>query len=68
MNAPRPVSSDTRLGPPLLTAEEVAAHLSCSVELVYKLRRTGRLRAVRLGAVFRWRPEVVRAFLEAQEG
>ena len=56
------------LGSPLLTAEQVAAHLSCSVELIYKLRRTGRLKAVRLGAVFRWRPEVVRAYVEGQEG
>jgi excisionase family DNA binding protein len=57
-----------QLGPPLLTAEQVAAHLTCSVELVYKLRRTRKLPAVRLGAVYRWRPEVVRAFLDSQEG
>ena len=57
-----------RLGPPLMRADEVAAHLRCSVEMVYKLRRMGRLRAVRLGALYRWKPEVVRAFLEAAEG
>jgi excisionase family DNA binding protein len=56
------------LGSPLLTAEQVAAHLSCSVELVYKLRRQKVLPAVRLGAVYRWRPEVVRAYVEGQEG
>jgi hypothetical protein len=38
------------------------------VELVYKMRRLGLLPAVRLGAVYRWRPEIVRAFLEKQEG
>jgi excisionase family DNA binding protein len=51
-----------------MTADEVAAHLRCSVEMVYKLRRTGRLKAVRLGALYRWKPEVVRAFVEAEEG
>jgi excisionase family DNA binding protein len=55
------------LGPPLLTAEEVAAHLNCSVEMVYKLRRQGRLRAVRLGATYRWRLEVIRTFLGDME-
>jgi excisionase family DNA binding protein len=55
------------LGPPLLTAEEVAGHLRVSVELVYKLRRERKLPAVRLGAVYRWRPDVVRAFLDKQE-
>jgi excisionase family DNA binding protein len=55
------------LGSPLLTAEQVAAFLGCSAELVYKLRRQGRLRAVKLGALYRWRPEVVRAFVSAEE-
>ncbi len=58
------MSAATQLGPPLLTAEEVAAYLRCSVEMVYKLRREGRLRAVRLGAVYRWRLETVRGFIE----
>jgi excisionase family DNA binding protein len=57
-----------QLGEPLLTAEEVAAHLKCSVEFVYKLRRLKRLRAVKLGATYRWRPESVRAFLSESEG
>jgi excisionase family DNA binding protein len=55
------------LGPPLLTAEEVAAHLRCSAELVHKLRRQRKLPAVKLGAIWRWRPEVVRAFVSAEE-
>jgi excisionase family DNA binding protein len=57
----------TALGPPLLTAEQVAAFLGCSVELVYKLRRQGKLKAVKLGALYRWRPEVVRTFVGAAE-
>lgn len=55
------------LGPPLLSAEQVAEHLVVSVELVYKLRRQGRLPAVRVAALWRWRPEVVRAFVAEQE-
>lgn len=57
-----------QLGEPLLTAEEVAAHLKCSVDLFYKLRREQRLRAVKLGALYRWRPEAVREFLKTSEG
>lgn len=57
----------TPLGPPLLTAEQVAAHLACSPEFVYKLRRVGKLPAVKLGALYRWRPEVVRRYLDAAE-
>ena len=64
MSAPAAVG----LGDPLLTAEQVAEHLQCSPELVYKLRRVGRLPAVKLGALYRWRPEIVRAFIDAQEG
>lgn len=56
------------LGHPLLTSMEVAQHLSCSVEMVYKLRRLGRLPAVKLGAEYRWRPEVVRDFIGRTEG
>jgi excisionase family DNA binding protein len=56
------------LGEPLLTAEEVAAHLKCSVELVYKLRRLNRLRAVKVASNYRWRPETVRSFVREAEG
>lgn len=58
----------TALGEPLLTVGEVAAHLSCSQEMIYKLRRLKRLPAVRLGASYRWRPDVVRKFIGAVEG
>lgn len=56
------------LGPPLLTSIEVAQHLNCSTEMVYKLRRLGRLPAIKLGAEYRWRPEVVRDFIGKTEG
>ena len=56
----------TGLGAPLLTADEVATYLRCSVEMVYKLRRTGRLRAVKVGALYRFRPEAVRALVGAE--
>jgi excisionase family DNA binding protein len=55
------------LGPPLLTAEQVAAFFGCSVELVYKLRRQRKLPAVKLGALYRWRLDVVQAFVNAEE-
>ena len=60
-DGPRP------LGEPLLTAQDVADHLRCSVELVYKHRRAGKLRAVKLGAVYRFRPAAVQQYLEQLE-
>jgi excisionase family DNA binding protein len=47
---------------PLWTAEDVAAFLRVSLSMVYKLRRTGALPAVRVGALFRFQPDAVRAF------
>jgi excisionase family DNA binding protein len=47
---------------PLMTAEEVAAFLKVSLSMVYKLRREGALPGVQIGALWRWAPEVVRAF------
>jgi excisionase family DNA binding protein len=47
---------------PLLKAEDVAALLQISVSMVYKLRREGRLPAVPVGSLWRFRPETVRSF------
>jgi excisionase family DNA binding protein len=46
----------------LLKAEDVAKILQISVSMVYKLRREGRLPAVPVGSLWRFRPEVVRSF------
>jgi excisionase family DNA binding protein len=46
----------------LWTAEDVARFLRVSLSMIYKLRRTGALPAVRVGALFRFEPDVVRAF------
>jgi excisionase family DNA binding protein len=59
--------SGDALGTPLLTAEQVAAFLRCSPEMVYKLRRLGRLKAVRVGAMYRFRPETVQAYVASEE-
>jgi excisionase family DNA binding protein len=47
----------------LLTAKEVAVLFKASESLVYKLQRQGRLPAVRIGWLLRFRPETVRAFM-----
>jgi excisionase family DNA binding protein len=49
---------------PLLTAPQVAELLSVSESLVYALRRTGKLRAVRVGTLLRFRPADVRAYID----
>ncbi len=51
---------------PMMTAEEVAAFLKISVSMVYKLRRTGALRAKPVGALYRFHPDVVRAFASGE--
>jgi excisionase family DNA binding protein len=51
---------------PLLTPTEVAAYLKCSKDLVYKLRRKNQLRAVRVGSLFRFHPEDVRAYARGE--
>ncbi len=50
----------------LLTAEEVAGLLKVSLSMVYKLRRSGELPSVRVGALYRFNPDVVRAFMKGE--
>lgn len=47
---------------PLWTAEDVAAYLKVSLSMVYKLRRSGALPHVAIGALYRFQPDAVRAF------
>lgn len=51
---------------PLMTAEDVAAFLKVSLSMVYKLRREGALRGVQIGSLWRWNPEVVRAYARGE--
>lgn len=64
MDAPH---ATTHPSEPLWTAEDVAAFLRVSLSMVYKLRRTGALPAIRVGALFRFQPDAVRAFAGAEE-
>ena len=47
---------------PLMTPEEVAAFLRVSRSMVYKLRRTGALRCVQVGALYRFAFRDVEAY------
>ncbi len=60
MEAPR--ATTVPVTEPLWTAEDVATFLRVSLSMVYKLRRIGTLPAVRVGALFRFEPDAVRAF------
>jgi excisionase family DNA binding protein len=51
---------------PLMTAETVAEKLSISLSMVYKLRRSGALPSVQVGAVHRFHPDDVRAFMRGE--
>jgi len=51
---------------PLLSAEEVGPILKVSVSMVYKLRRSGALPSVQVGALHRFHPEDVRAFMRGE--
>lgn len=59
-------STPAALADPLLTAEEVAQYLKVSLSMIYKLRRTGALPAVPVGALYRFRPDVVRAYARGE--
>ncbi len=59
-------SATPRVTDPLWTAEDVAAFLRVSLSMVYKLRRQGSLPAVRVGALFRFRPDAVQDFARGE--
>ncbi len=50
----------------LWTSEDVAAYLRVSLSMVYKLRREGTLRASAIGKLFRFDPELVRAYARGE--
>jgi excisionase family DNA binding protein len=50
---------------PLMTADEVAAALGVNRKFVYARVHAGKLRGYKLGSQYRFRPEDVRAFVEA---
>jgi excisionase family DNA binding protein len=50
---------------PLMTADEVAAALGVNRRFVYARAAAGALRGYKLGPRYRFRPEDVRAFVEA---
>jgi excisionase family DNA binding protein len=51
---------------PLMTAETVAQMLNVSLSMVYKLRRSGALPSVQVGALYRFHPDAVRAFMRGE--
>ena len=52
--------------PLLMTAGQVAEVLQVSESMVYKLRRSGSLPAVRAGCLLRFHPETVRAYAHGE--
>ena len=48
---------------PFLSVEEVAEHLGVNYQLIYRLVRSGKLPAVRLGRVYRIRSDDLDAYL-----
>jgi excisionase family DNA binding protein len=53
-----------RPGPDLLTVTQLGRHLGVSKWTVYRLVRSGELRAVRVGERLRFRPSDIDAYLE----
>lgn len=51
---------------PVFTAEEVADLLKISVSMVYKLRRSGALPFIRVGAGYRFTTDAVRRFMRGE--
>ena len=50
----------------LLTEKEVASILNCCEKTVYRLRKAGKIRCVKLGAAVRYTPEEIRRFIDSQ--
>jgi excisionase family DNA binding protein len=50
-----------------MDAEDVATFLKVSTSMVYKLRREGALAGIQIGALWRFAPEVVRAYARRGE-
>jgi excisionase family DNA binding protein len=59
-----PVASSIQ---PLLTPEEVASLLGVSRLFVVRQSRAGRIPAIKIGKVYRYRPESIRAWLDERE-
>jgi excisionase family DNA binding protein len=53
---------------PLWTAGDVKGFLRCSLSMVYKLVREGKLPAIRVGTLLRFNPDQVRAFARGDLG
>ncbi len=49
----------------LITAYETAERLGCTEKMVRKMARDGRLPSVKVGALLRFRPADIEAFVEA---
>lgn len=60
------MSTETAPLEALLTAEDVARLLGVSESLVYKLRRENKIRAIRIGALLRFRPADVRSYVNGE--
>ena len=59
-----PTATDPKATDRLLTREQVAARLQCSMTTVRRLTLTGKLRYVQVGRELRFRPEWVESFIE----
>ena len=53
---------------PLLTPEQVASILGLTRLAVIRASRSGRIPAVRIGRVWRYRPESIQAWVDKQAG
>ncbi len=52
-------------GEQLLTTEDVADMLDCSVQSVNNLRKSGKLRYINIGNRYRFRPEIIEAYIQS---
>ena len=61
----RETTPETTVHKAALSTREAAAYLSISLSTLFRLTRAGEVAHVRIGRVFRYRPEDLDAFLES---
>lgn len=66
LNTPEETSIQPEVTEPLWTVEDVALYLRLNPETVRQMARSGRIPCLKVGRAWRFRPSLVKSWLDAQ--